>query len=128
MSCSFYSEPGAGEVNNPSPQAELSQSQHILVCGLLEMGSLLKSLGATALPLVSENQNSMSVCSLFVRSVCSATHYKYSVLLVAGVQLYNRYFVSVRQSVRPERFSEPVGVRKLKFGTKEIHTTVQRLV
>ena len=52
------SEPSAGETNNPSPQADITQSQHILVCALLEMASLLKSLGATALPLVSENQNS----------------------------------------------------------------------
>ena len=51
-------EPGTGEANNPSPQSDITQSQHILVCALLEMASLLKSLGATALPLVSENQNS----------------------------------------------------------------------
>ena len=43
--------------NNQSPPGDTAQSQHILVCSLLEMASLLNSLGATALPLVSENQN-----------------------------------------------------------------------
>ena len=47
-----------------------------------------------------------------------------TLFLVAGVQLYNRHFVSVSPSVRTEQFSEPIGVRKLKFGTKKVHTTV----
>jgi hypothetical protein len=60
-------------------------------------------------------------------------------LLVAGVQLYNRHSVSVCQSVSPSvrqsvcqsvslsvrsDFSEPVGVGKLKIGTNVFHISV----
>ena len=47
--------------------------------------------------------------------------------LVAGVQLYNRHFVSVSLSVSlsvRSDFSEPVGVRKLKIGTNVVHMTL----
>ena len=50
-----------------------------------------------------------------------------SLFLVAGVQLYNRHFVSVCLSVSPSvqsDFSEPVGDRKLKFGTNVVHMTI----
>ena len=58
------------------------------------------------------------LCDFRVTWEASLTYF-----LVAGVQLYNRHFVSVRPPVQSD-FSEPVGVRKLKFGTNEDYMTV----
>lgn len=48
------------EGNNPnsSSSAEIFQIQHVLVCAMLQIGSLMRSLGTSALPLVNEPQNS----------------------------------------------------------------------
>ena len=50
-------------------------------------------------------------------------------LLVAGVQLYNRKLVSVSLSVRVSvrsDFSAPLRARNLKFGTKDAYVTAIR--
>nr|CAB3252346.1 HEAT repeat-containing protein 5B-like [Phallusia mammillata] len=56
------------EGNNPnsSTTAEIFQIQHVLVCALLEIGSLMRSLGTSALPLITDTQNSVVDCVLSV--------------------------------------------------------------
>lgn len=54
--CSLSSE---AVVNDPSSEsragaADVSASQHVMVCALKELGSLVQSLSATAAPLIQE--------------------------------------------------------------------------
>ena len=46
-------EPGDG-TDTRGPATEVSQSQHVLICALQELGSLVKALTTCAMPLVSE--------------------------------------------------------------------------
>lgn len=64
---------------NRTGAADVSASQHVMVCALKELGSLFQSLSATASPLIQEPSvgetsailHEVSICNNFVRNMCN---------------------------------------------------------
>lgn len=56
-------------IENKSGAADVAASQHVMVCALQELGSLVQSLNATASPLIQEPSTGKGLSSRSVHSV-----------------------------------------------------------
>lgn len=67
---------------NRTGAADVSASQHVMVCALKELGSLFQSLSATASPLIQEP--SVGEASKMLRGVCLCARLRLTLLLEDG--------------------------------------------
>lgn len=51
-----------GNVETRVSSADISASQHVLVCCLLELGGLIQGLGSTAAPLLTDSSTGLTPC------------------------------------------------------------------
>ena len=81
-------ESSAESSDSKSQSAEVSGSQHVLVCALHELGCLVLRLGTSASPLVSEPTTGMLVSTLIDLN-CFSYQIKGKLMIWLGSEIWN---------------------------------------